>query len=568
MATNTIDIVTSVLTQKELDASVVHIIFRPRIDEARIQRPWIKRLPEGKRGKKLNENRTLIRKYPKVFLSIICLSRTFVDTDIRPTLIGRDKNDMGLLDFVKSADLFKVKVRERTLAENEVPLLTETTDRVIAPFEEKESGFSASPPPLKKAKAGGIVILEPNPTTAGKTPAALKTLGIQSGKHDVGSGFAAHPTEDFVSSSVTPTPERECHDESGSTQDGSVRKRPASDSFVVLTSSFEHMDTDATVSPKVISSIPYVKTEAEASAAGLVNESGASFILGNETEASSSAPDDGSPIDYFYESQTIDSAIAHDIYVLNLDAYLRNRSDAEFLDRLNVNSAQRVCMMSELRLRYEHEITIRERFEKKYVKSSESVQQRDAEIATLRSKMEKAAGEAADVVVLCRRESELETAAAVKAEELAGPSVQIVELLGKVSGLESVCDELKSQVSKLEADCEGLRGEILGEAKMRAEFISIQDVEGLLAELEAYDSRVAVGYVSAVNELENVSFPILDQLEALKDSLLELLMSSLMLEGDHGEDESMPEFRSHEILLLDALAASHARAEKRKKGAY
>ncbi|GKF19258.1 hypothetical protein Tco_0067896 [Tanacetum coccineum] len=83
---------------------------------------------------KLNENRTLIRKYPKVFLSIICLSRTFVDTDIRPTLIGRDKNDMGLLDFVKSADLFKVKVRERTLAENEVPLLTETTDRVIAPF--------------------------------------------------------------------------------------------------------------------------------------------------------------------------------------------------------------------------------------------------------------------------------------------------------------------------------------------------------------------------------------------------------------------------------------------------
>ncbi|GKG37187.1 hypothetical protein Tco_0447360, partial [Tanacetum coccineum] len=93
---------------------------------------------------------------------------------------------------------------------------------------------------------------------------------------------------------------------------------------------------------------------------------------------------------------------------------------------------------------------------------------------------------------------------------------------------------------------------------------------------------VAAEYVIAVNELENVSFPLLDQLEALKDSPLELLMSSLTLEGDHGEEDLTPEFRklqlvsyqvtvsvyyehggsrdprsiSHEILLSNALAAS------------
>ncbi|GKF18340.1 hypothetical protein Tco_0063258, partial [Tanacetum coccineum] len=205
------------------------------------------------------------------------------------------------------------------------------------------------------------------------------------------------------------------------------------------------------------------------------------------------------------------------------------------------------------------------------------------------------------------------------------------ELLGKVSGLESVRDELKSQVSKLEADCEGLRGEIASEAKMRAAIMSIQDAEaqritqrnveldarivelnydmdtkfhphmlkamagrrwiighglrlaeGLeadvehgkagrsLAELEAYDSRVEVGYVSAVNELKNVSFSLLDKLKPLKDSLLELLMSSLTLEGDYGEEDPTHEFwilGSHEILLSDALAALHARGEKRKNGA-
>nr|GEU56726.1 putative transposase (putative), gypsy type [Tanacetum cinerariifolium] len=465
----------------------------------------------------LNENRILIRKYPEVFLLIIGLSRTFVDTDMRPTLIGCDKNgrcwftyvsipvvayslffnsvltififlNMGLLDFVKSADPFKVKLVDHTIMDE---------SREADGKKKRKVGFSACPPPLKKARAGGIAILEPNPTTAGKTLAALKTLGIQ-GQHDV------------------------------------------------------------------ISPIQYVHIKAEVAIFSPVNETGASYIPWNEFEASSSPPNDGSPIDDFYD-------------------------DVDFLDLLNVNSAQHVCMMSESRLQYEHEITIRERFEKKFVKSYETVQQRDAKIATLRSKLEKAEGKATDVIMLCRRVSELETAAAAKAEELAVLSVQDIELLGKVSGLKSVSDELKCQVSKLEADCKGLCGEIAGEAKMRAEFMwmighglclavmkcsqsteyhdalgksiymainkGIQ--EGLeagvehgkagrsLAELEAYDSGFEGGYASAVNELENVSFSLLDQLEAPNDSPLELVMSSLTLEGDH--------------------AASHAYSEKRKK---
>ncbi|GKG34496.1 hypothetical protein Tco_0437192, partial [Tanacetum coccineum] len=68
----------------------------------------------------------------------------------------------------------------------------------------------------------------------------------------------------------------ECHDESGSTQDGNVQTRPASDRFVILTSIFEPMDTDATVSPRVISPITYVQIEAEAAAAGPVNDTRAS----------------------------------------------------------------------------------------------------------------------------------------------------------------------------------------------------------------------------------------------------------------------------------------------------
>ncbi|GKD59388.1 hypothetical protein Tco_1296897, partial [Tanacetum coccineum] len=41
----------------------------------------------------LNENRTIIRKYPETFLCLVGLSRSFTETDIRPTLLH--SNDEG-----------------------------------------------------------------------------------------------------------------------------------------------------------------------------------------------------------------------------------------------------------------------------------------------------------------------------------------------------------------------------------------------------------------------------------------------------------------------------------------
>ncbi|GKF63858.1 hypothetical protein Tco_0187306, partial [Tanacetum coccineum] len=110
-------------------------------------------------------------------------------------------------------------------------------------------------------------------------------------------------------------------------------------------------------------------------------------------------------------------------------AFLRNQNDAEFLDRLNVSTAQHACMVSELRLRYEHEITIRENFEKKFVRGSEIIQQRDSEVAALKSKLERLEGEALDALTLRKRVSKLDTAATAKSEELISLNVQNVELL-------------------------------------------------------------------------------------------------------------------------------------------
>ncbi|GJX07972.1 hypothetical protein Tco_0195904 [Tanacetum coccineum] len=248
-------------------------------------------------------------------------------------------NEMGLLDFVKSSNPFKVKVGERTIGEEEVPLSKETEDMVISPFcdiirivdhtivdelksaagkKKKSVVFNDGLPRMKKANgSSSFVSPERNPTTAYKTPVVLKKFVTQSSQQDIGSGPATAAMDEFVSSSVTPTPD---HD-----------------------------------SPS----------------AELVNT--------------------------------------------NLFASLKSASP-------------------------------------KFVKSAETNQQRDAEIASLKSKLEKADGEAMAVIRLHGRVFELEAAAVARANELVDIGARNAELLGHVSGLESLCDGLKDQVSKLESE--------------------------------------------------------------------------------------------------------------------
>nr|GEX80110.1 hypothetical protein [Tanacetum cinerariifolium] len=639
MVANTIDVVTSVLTQRELDlfSSMYNILddlylellghddviqYSPKgkigfmstliamvgclslnVLVCPIFVPWynddsIKRDPlpfddlvDPPLLEKLNDNRTLIRKCPNTFLCLVGLSRSFVDMDIRPTLIGRDKNDMGLLDFVKFTDPFKVKTVERNLTDGEVPLLTETAYMVVAHSDQtihlvshtiadeirEHSGknkrkvrFSNVLPPVKKARTEVMRINEPVVTTT----------------------------------------------DSGSTHDGDARTRRPSACYVVLTFSSENEDVDTIASPnttphKVGSLNPHVQMGVEDVGAGVVNEivytslpeNDVASLLGNRVRSSSSPPNDGSQIDDFLKSQTIDTATARDIFVshcgkdyaknrqlkpgnighkigslhqkpdqraffykdqankakikgkceiqmqglkvsnqqslnpgtksakrvnfyykwaikpegpevpffkliykgkLSSDdlvmcrnlidhvslpgfwASLCNRHDSSFLDPLNVNSAQHTCMMSELRLRYKHAILKREKFEQKFVRGCEVIQQRDAEISSLKAVVEKAQGEAAEVIKLRKWVSELKFAVVVKLNEIGSLNARNAELLRTVSGLELVCDGLKSQVTRLETDCKSLRDDIVGEAKLKEQFSSMQD-----AAAKRFDDRSA-----------------------------------------------------------------------------
>ncbi|GJT92815.1 hypothetical protein Tco_1081660 [Tanacetum coccineum] len=453
----------------------------------------------------LNNNRTIIRKYPKVFLCLVDLTRSFTKSDVRPTLLHSNDEEMGLLDFVNSANPFKVNTGELTLAENEAPLLAETKDKVISPSPQttslvdhsiqdeldvnvgkrkKRVAFVSGSPPVKKARTEGITISDYRSNIPAKSPSALRRLIRQSGQAKSGSGSVVPAAGDATSSSVTPTLERSLEDD------------------------------------------------------------------------------------------------------------IRDNGDAGFLDAFNINSTQHICMAYELRLRYEHEIITKEKFERKFTDSVLIVQQRDAEIADLKSE---------EVVDLNGKNS---------------------ELLGKVSSLESTHGELSAQVAKLMTDCEVLRSEVTGEAKLREEFKSFQDVEarrfkqrsaeldariadvrrdmdndlyphmftaiagrrfvlgkvisfainkgiqeGLeagiehgksrrtLAQVEAYNPRVKDEFVSAVTNFKNVSFTLLDVLDSLKDSLL----TSIIHHSYLSESGSV----SGEMLLSEVVPTARVAAKRR-----
>ncbi|GKF38160.1 hypothetical protein Tco_0118221 [Tanacetum coccineum] len=57
-----------------------------------------------------------------------------------------------------------------------------------------------------------------------------------------------------------------------------------------------------------------------------------------------------------------------------------------------------------------------------------------------------------------------------------------------------------------------------------------------LAAIEGYDPEADAKYVAALQALKDLKLLLVDQLEKLKDSPIDLIMASLHLEGDFGED--------------------------------
>ncbi|GJU48589.1 hypothetical protein Tco_1218144 [Tanacetum coccineum] len=111
-----------------------------------------------------------------------------------------------------------------------------------------------------------------------------------------------------------------------------------------------------------------------------------------------------------------------------------------------------------------------------------------------------------------------------------------------------------------------------------------------LVDVEAYDPEANSKFVKALQDLKDLKYPMVDELERLKDDLVELIMASLHLESDtrvdalqwirdlrlgslqlkipiysEVRDPKDPWVVKEEMLLEDLIAANKSHAEKKKK---
>ncbi|GJZ80170.1 hypothetical protein Tco_0645007, partial [Tanacetum coccineum] len=57
-----------------------------------------------------------------------------------------------------------------------------------------------------------------------------------------------------------------------------------------------------------------------------------------------------------------------------------------------------------------------------------------------------------------------------------------------------------------------------------------------LADIEAYDPKAEAKFMATMQALKDLKYPLIDELEKLKDAPMDIIMASLHLESDTGED--------------------------------
>nr|GEW28531.1 hypothetical protein [Tanacetum cinerariifolium] len=333
---------------------------------------------------------------------------------------------------------------------------------------------------------------------------------------------------------------------------------------------------------------------------------------------------------------------------------LRHMHNEEFLRQYNINLARQVTIGSQLRLRFEQEAKLLRKSVAQVARRDQRIQARELEIKNLEARLEteveikkaaedKSAGLIKELEDLRARFSYLQ----MGNEHL---SQQVATLQEQVSGEEKLkaafeefkryedewveqrCAELDARLDALSVDFDeelypymltaiagrrwvighGLRlammkcAESLEMRQAYADVVSAGVAKGMseglkhgvehgqaqlkVESIEAYDPEAEAKFVAALQSLKDLKYPLLDQLEGLKDAPMDVIMAALYLESDtRGDapqyirdlrpsssqltipvylkvrDPQNPWANKEDMKLSDAIAANISRAGKKKK---
>nr|GEW00211.1 transposase (putative), gypsy type [Tanacetum cinerariifolium] len=269
---------------------------------------------------------------------------------------------------------------------------------------------------------------------------------------------------------------------------------------------------------------------------------------------------------------------------------LRHVPNDEFLSQYNKNLAQQVAMGSQLRLRFEQEVRLLKKAKAQIARRDQRIQIREEEIKKLDQEIQGLQNQTSNLKTLLEAETDIKKAAKTMNADL---TKELESLLTGEEWIKAAFEEFKKYEddrvekrcadmdARLDALCIDFNDELyphmltaiaghrwaIGHGlclavmkcaesiELRQAFANVVSAgiakdmsEGLahgikhgkagrgLEVVEAYDPEANSKYLQALQELKDLKYPIVDQLESLKDGPIEVIMASLYLESESRED--------------------------------
>nr|GEY46925.1 putative transposase (putative), gypsy type [Tanacetum cinerariifolium] len=516
----------------------------------------------------LDTHRTPIQKQPEMLLCLV---------------------ELDLFSSIRALNPTKVKTGSRPRAPHEVPLLTLTATRVIEMDEPAAATYSSGVPsaveksPLDFAHEDGASdqgttapeVPPPEDVPATAAPEVGQSEGVVAAEPPV-ARESRKRGHDGIDASAPPKLLR--RDQAGLRPSGSSHGGKSlvamqlCMAFNVFMSEGAHADV----------SDPDPLSFADAPSHHPVNvaqsSQGVATVGDPESENVSSPAEVGSPGSVYrpewgvINGSLLDTPKACQDLVdhVALPGYffeLRHMNNKDFLGQYNLNLARQVAMGSQLRLREE---TLKAAFEDYKRQQDQLVEQRCAEMD--------ARLDALSIDFDEELYPHMLTAIAGRRWVIGhGLRLAMMKCAESLEMRQAFADVVSAEVAK--GMSEGLKHGV----EHRHAQLTVES-------LKAYDPEAEAKFAAALQSLKDLKYPLLDQLEGLKDAPIDVIMVALYLESDTGGDApqfirdlrpsssqlAIPVYQEvrdprnpwaykEEIKLSDAIAANISRAEKKKK---
>nr|GEW76551.1 transposase (putative), gypsy type [Tanacetum cinerariifolium] len=514
----------------------------------------------------LDTHRTPIQKQPEMLLCLVRLSRKYyLGDEVYPTFLHDNDRDMDLFSLIRAPNPTKVKVESRPRAPHEVSILTLTANRVIEMDDPATASESSGVPPTierfpldffleagasdQGTAASEVLLSGEVPAVATPKPSQVRVAATdppaatKSRKRSRDETDANAPPKSLRRDHADPRP-------SGSSYGG---KSFAAIQLGLASIASLPEDMPAGVSdPDPLCFVdPSVRPPAD------VAQSSPGVVAAKDPESENAS----SPIEVV---QDLVDHVAPPGYFSEL-RHIRNE---DFLGQYNVNLARQVALGSQLRLRFEQEAKLLRKSVAQVARRDKRIDARELEIKNLEALLETEADMkrvAEDKSCFAKRAASGEEKLKAAFEEFKRYEDERVErrcaeLDARLDALSIDFDEelyphmLTAIVSRRWVVGHGLRLAMMKCAEsleMRQAFTNVvsagvakgmskgfkHGVEHGQAQLtiesiEAYDPEAEAKFVATLQSLKDVKYPLLDQLEGLKDAPIDVIMAALYLESD------------------------------------